>query len=48
MPVTEIAVLASVTAAEILTLALPIAVVIAAVAWYTWLWMRGAGEDSRR
>ncbi|HEX5307871.1 MAG TPA: hypothetical protein VFW38_02195 [Solirubrobacteraceae bacterium] len=44
MIATAIAILASITAAEVLTLVLPLAVLIAAVAWYTWLWMHGAGE----
>jgi len=41
---TAIAILASVTTAEVLTLVVPLGVLIVAVAWYTWLWMRGAGE----
>ncbi len=38
------AVLASFHAGSILTLVLPLAVLIAVVAWYVWLWSRGAGE----
>lgn len=37
-------VLASFHGASILTLVLPLAVLIAVLAWYVWLWSRGAGE----
>lgn len=36
--------LASFHAGSILTLVLPLAVLIAVLAWYVWLWSRGAGE----
>lgn len=44
MPQTAIPVLASFHAGSVLTLVLPLAVLIAVVAWYVWLWSRGAGE----
>ncbi len=43
MPATT-AIIATVTAGEVLTLALPLGVLVAVLAWYTWLWGRGAGE----
>jgi hypothetical protein len=39
-----ITVMASFHAGSILTLVLPLAVLIAVVAWYVWLFSRGAGE----
>lgn len=44
MPVAVITVMASFHAGAILTLVLPLAVLIAVVAWYVWLWRHGAGE----
>lgn len=44
MSVLAIALLASVATAEVLTLVLPLAVLLAVVAWYTWIWLR----DERR
>ncbi|MGA9284755.1 MAG: hypothetical protein WBV85_04870 [Solirubrobacteraceae bacterium] len=37
-------IMASFHAGSVLTLVLPLAVLIAVVAWYGWLWSRGAGE----
>jgi hypothetical protein len=39
-----ISVLASLSGASVLTLALPLGVLIAVVVWYVWLWSHGAGE----
>ncbi len=36
--------LASFHAGSVLTLVLPLAVLIAVLAWYLWLWRHGAGE----
>jgi hypothetical protein len=44
MSYAAIHVLASFHAGSVLTLVLPLAVLIAVVAWYVWLWSRGAGE----
>lgn len=41
---TAMTVMASFHAGSVLTLVLPLAVLIAVVAWYVWLWSRGAGE----
>jgi len=41
---TATAILASFSTGAVLTLVLPLAAVVMAVAWYTWLWMRGAGQ----
>ncbi len=40
----EAVVLASFHAGSVLTLVLPLAVLIAVVVWYVWLWRHGAGE----
>lgn len=37
-------ILASFSTGAVLTLVLPLAVLLAVMAWYTWLWRRGAGE----
>ncbi|HEX3692448.1 MAG TPA: hypothetical protein VHU13_03805 [Solirubrobacteraceae bacterium] len=44
MTPTATAILASFSAGAVLTLVLPLAVLLAVVAWYTWIWRRGAGE----
>ncbi|MGA7704583.1 MAG: hypothetical protein WB998_06765 [Solirubrobacteraceae bacterium] len=44
MPSAAITVMASFHAGSILTIVLPLAVLIAVIAWYVWLWSRGAGE----
>ncbi|MGH2878924.1 MAG: hypothetical protein ACRDK4_04860 [Solirubrobacteraceae bacterium] len=38
------AILASFSTGSVLTLVLPLAVLVIVVAWYVWLWSRGAGE----
>ena len=38
------AILASFSTGSVLTLVLPLAVLLVVVAWYVWLWSRGAGE----
>jgi hypothetical protein len=37
-------ILASFSTGSVLTLVLPAVVLLAVVAWYVWLWHRGAGE----
>jgi len=44
MPTAAMMVMASFHTGSVLTLILPLAVLIAVVAWYVWLWSRGAGE----
>ena len=44
MPNAAITVMASFHNGSVLTLVLPLAVLIAVLAWYVWLWSRGAGE----
>jgi hypothetical protein len=43
MTPTATAILASFSTGEVLTLVLPVAVLIAVVVWYVWLWKRDAG-----
>lgn len=44
MPCAAITVMASFHTGSVLTIVLPLAVLIAVVAWYVWLFSRGAGE----
>lgn len=37
-------ILASFSTGAVLTLVLPLAVLLVLLAWYVWLWSRGAGE----
>jgi hypothetical protein len=39
-----VTILASFSTGAVLTLVLPCVVLLAVVGWYTWLWLRGAGE----
>jgi hypothetical protein len=44
MPASATVILASFSTGSVLTLVLPLAVLLVVVAWYVWLWSRGAGE----
>jgi hypothetical protein len=44
MPSTAAVILASFSTGSVLTLVLPLAVLVVVLAWYVWLWSRGAGE----
>lgn len=44
MPYTATAIFASFSTGSVLTLVLPLAVLVVLIAWYVWLWSRGAGE----